>query len=84
MSQLSILLTVILICIIVSFVVSFVVSYNIYKRQNGSSLFQKEDRYSVVVVKNGEEHTIAQHLTLEEAKIEQTYTNASTKIVKED
>ena len=84
MSQLSIFLIVLLVCIIVSFVVSFLVSYNIFKRQNGSSLFQKEDRYSVVVVKNGEEHTIAQHLTLEEAKLEQTYTNANTKIVKED
>ena len=84
MSQLSILLTVILICIIVSFVVSFVVSYNIYKRQNGSALFQKEDRYSVVVTKNGKEHIIAKNLTLEQAKLEQTYTNASTKIVKEN
>lgn len=84
MNTISICLTVILVILTVVFVVSFVVDYYIHKKRNHSIFFQKEDRYSVVVVKNGKEHTIAQHLTLEEAKIEQTYTNASTKIVKED
>lgn len=84
MNTISICLIVILAILTVVFVVSFVVDYYVHKKRNHSMFFQKEDRYKVIVIKDGCEYTIAHNLTLEQAKKEQTYTRAHTKIIKED
>lgn len=78
------------VCIVVFFLFTVIVfvafegSYRKYKQGKKSIMFESEDKYKVVVVKNGEEYIVSRNLTIDEARKEIESINTYAKIIKEE